>query len=94
MNNLPIKHARVSTYYEQPDGNQLIVTQSYLDSLKDIKHEIEQNILTNRGNLVTDVIKCLAIITEEQSRRLSLEIKYEHGKMLIIKKWVVSKEKV
>ena len=89
-----MKHARVTTITPITDTEAEIKTESYHESLKSVKVETQQSIYSSIDTLLLDVIKCLEVITGNQSDELTITIKNDHGVMKILKRWTVEKQKV
>ena len=87
-----LKHAKVKTTEPQADGTRLITTKSFYEELNSVKEETQQSIRTSRATLLTDILKCLAIITDDVSKELTINIKDDHGRMTIVKTWTTRRE--
>ncbi len=89
-----MKHAKVKTTIPQPDGSMKIDTKSYYKELNSIKEEIQQNILTDKTTFLSDLMKCVNVISDHESRELTLTIETDdkYQPIRIIKTWTVKKE--
>lgn len=91
MSNL--KHAKLTTYTPRPDGATDITDESYHESLTSIRQRIRLNITSTRATLLTDIIKCLDVISSHESQELVIEVKDTPRGVMITKTWTTSKEK-
>lgn len=91
-----LKHARVTTTTPrlgEPDTKD-IETKSYYEELNSVKQEIQQSIRTTKATFITDIMKCVAVISDGQSKRLQLEIEADDlgNPTRIVKTWITKKE--
>lgn len=91
-----MRHAKVITITPVGVGMEEIKTEGYYDQLNSVKIETQQSILTSKASLLSDIIKCLSVLTDKESRELVITITtnqyYEPER--IIKKWTVKKEQL
>lgn len=86
------KHAKVITRTPSKDGLIHIDTRTYHEDLNQIKTEIQQNILTDDQNLLTEIIKCLGVFKDGTSETLVISIEHKRDKILITKTYQTKKE--
>lgn len=89
-----LKHARVTTTTPQPDGSDVILTESFYEKLNSVKKEISQSIKTSKATFVVDLMACVAPISDGSSREVHLKIEANHNSepIRIVKTWTVKKE--
>ena len=87
-----MKYAKVKTSVPKADGATAIQHKSYHEELSSIKEETQQSIMSSRMTLLTDIIKCLDVITKDISPELDIHIITENDKVRIVKTWTVKKE--
>lgn len=89
-----LKHARVTTTIPQQDGSAVIKTESYYEKLNSVKQEIQQSIKTSKATFIADLMKCVSVISDGQSKNLKLEIEADAqgNPIRIVKTWTTVKE--
>jgi hypothetical protein len=87
-----MKHAKIKTTTINLDGSTNIETKSYFEELASVKEETQKTTWTDDTNLLADSIKCLDVITKHISEEVSINIKREKGKIVIVKTWTIRKE--
>lgn len=89
-----LKHAKVTTTETNQDGTTTITTESYFEKLSHRKQEIEKHIPVSRRNVLSELISCLDVITQEGSPELTITIKSRSDgePYQLSKRWVASKE--
>ena len=68
------KHVKIRTVKENPDGSLTVNTESYFERLSSIKEEVAKVIVTNKSNLLPDLISCLDVVNKQQTKELTLVI--------------------
>lgn len=91
-----MKHGTKTTYTPQEDGSIKIRKEGYFEDLNSIREETVQNVITTRDTFLSDIMKCLEVISKRESRELIIEIKTDefYQPRLIVKQWVTHKEKI
>lgn len=72
----------------------VITTEVYTEGLKSLKKDMSQNILTNRNNVLGDLIECLDVLTDGTSTKVVIEVSAKQKEpVLIVKTWTVIQER-
>lgn len=89
-----IKHTKITSYEEQPDGSIKAVTESYFEDLASRKEDIIKNVQTSHKDFLSDIINCLDVINLKQTKELNLRITVDEylNPKLIVKQYTVRKE--
>lgn len=87
------KHTIITTYQDEEDGIRT-VTESYFDELASRKESIIKKVKTSHKDFLTDIIACLDVVNQKQTKELTLKITVDeyYNPHLIIKEYVVKKE--
>lgn len=87
-----MKHAKVTTYSKQDNGDVQIKTESYYEQLAHEVVEVERHILTTFETLKKDVEDSLEQITDRGTTQLVLTIKVQNGVPKLTKRWIALKK--
>lgn len=87
-----MKHAKVTTYSKDNNGDVNIKTESYYEQLAHEVVEIEKHILTTFDTLQKDVDEALVHITDRGTSQLVLTIKVANGVPKLTKRWITLKK--
>lgn len=89
-----LKHAKVRTITERPDGSAHIKTESYYEELNSVKQEIQQSIKTSKDTFIADLMRCVAPISDGSSREVNIHIEANERNepCRIVKTWTVDKK--
>lgn len=69
-----LKHAKIKTTIHQPDGTDLIHTDSYYEKLNSVKQEIQQSIKTSKASFMADLMRCVSPISDGTSKEVTILI--------------------
>lgn len=88
------RHEKITSYKRADDGEMVIETKSYYESLSHILEEHEKPMVTSFATLKKDVEMALEHITTDNSPRLVLTIEMgtKTRPMRIVKRWVTLKK--
>jgi alpha-L-arabinofuranosidase len=88
------KHVKIATYTAIDDETLTKVTNSYFDTLTQTKEEIIKSIKTDHNNFLSDIISCLDVINNLQTKELNIKITVDEWNKpsLIVKQYTTRKE--
>ncbi len=91
-----MKHTVTTDYYQDPEGNEHIETNSYHESLSHVKREVQKSILTSHGKILSDVMDCLDVMKKGETPELTIVIKTDNNRLpyKILQKYTILDKKL
>lgn len=88
------KHTTITVYDDKEDGSIEAVTETYFENLSSRKKEVIKKIRTSHKEFLSDIVGCLDVINQKQTKDLTLRITVDeyYNPQTIVKQWTVVKE--
>ena len=88
------KHTKITNITENEDGTLSIESLSYFEELASAKQMIVKKIKTSKGTFLADLVSCVDVITNQQTRELTLKITNDefNKPATITKTWTIKKD--